>query len=534
MVACKLIIFLSVISTSVWAQSNRYVVFFKDKNNTPYSLSNPEAFLSTKSINRRDHSRIAVTEDDLPVNPSYVSQVKAAGAKTFFRSKWMNAVLVEASPAVIAVIVNLPIVSKIQFVAPGTKLIGGRTKELKIRNSADSPAATRTQLEMLGLDSMHSEGYYGEGITVSVFDSGFPGVNVAQAFQPIFTENRLKMTTDFVANSGNVYQYNQHGTEVFSIIAAQLTNAFEGGAFKASYILFVTEDVSSEYKIEEYNWLFAAEKADSAGTDVIQSSLGYNTFDDASMNYTVANLDGKTAVISKAAAFARDRGIIVVVSAGNEGNNQWHFITPPADVEGVIATGSVNSSLVKSNFSSVGPTADGRTKPDVVALGQGTATILANGSVGSDTGTSLAAPLVTSLVTGLLQAYPQLTPAEIIQAIKLSASKGNSPGPMIGYGIPNYIAIKNYLESNQSGDEVFIYPNPAASTLNLAFKKIPEGIVDLTFYDSQGKLLANPDFSSLDWQNNPVTISLSNLVAGTYLMKVKTASIIKTFRFVKL
>jgi serine protease AprX len=534
MVACRITIFLFIISGSAFAQSNRYVVFFKDKNNTPYSLSSPEAFLSARSLNRRNHSKIAVTSDDLPVNPAYVSQIKTAGAKTFFTSRWMNAVLVEATPTVISNIVALSIVSKIQFVAPGTKLIGGRTKDLKMKNNADSPAATRTQIEMLGLDSMHSEGYYGEGVIVSVFDAGFPGVNVATGFQPIFTENRLKMTMDFISNSGNVFQYYNHGTEVLSVISGELTGSFEGGASKSNFMLFVTEDGSSEYKIEEYNWLFAAEKADSAGTDVIQSSLGYNTFDDPSMNYTYANLDGKTAVISKAAAFARDRGIIIVVSAGNEGASQWHYITPPADVDGVIATGSVNSSGTKSTFSSVGPTADGRIKPDVVALGQGTATILPNGSIGSDSGTSLAAPLVTSLVAGLLQAYPQLTPAEIVQAIKLSASNSNQPSPTIGYGIPNYIAVKNYLESNQSGDEVFIYPNPTSSTLNLAFRKIPEGIVDLTFYDSQGKLLANPGLSSLNWQNNPVTISLSNLAAGTYLMKVKTSSIIKTFRFVKL
>ncbi len=533
--ACRLAFILSIISTSLWAQqSNRYVVFFKDKNNTPYSLSDPGAFLSNKSLYRRAHSKISVTTDDLPVNPSYVSQVKASGAKTFFTSRWMNAVLVEATPTIISTIVSLPIVSNATLVAPGARLIGGRTKQLKIKNGADSPSATQTQIDMLGLDSMHSEGFYGEGILVSIFDAGFPGVNKTTAFQPVFAENRLRLTKDFVSNSDNVYQYDPHGAEVFSVIAGQLDGVFEGGAYKSNYMLFVTEDTSSEYRVEEYNWLFAAEKADSAGTDVIQSSLGYNLFDDASMNYTSANLDGKTAIISKAAAFARDRGIIVVESAGNEGSSSWKFITPPADVDGILAVGSVNSSGIKSTFSSFGPTADGRIKPDVVALGQSTSVILPNGSLGTDSGTSLAAPLVTSLVIGLLQAYPQLTPAEIVQAVKLSADKGNQPNNSLGYGLPNYIAVKHYLESNQSGDDVFIYPNPSASTLNLAFKNIPEGTVDLSFYDSQGKVMATPGINSLDWLSNPVTISLSNLAAGTYLLKVKTSSIIKTFRFVKL
>ncbi|CAN5414653.1 S8 family serine peptidase [soil metagenome] len=533
MAACRLVLILSILSFSVQAQDNRYIVFFKDKNSNPYSIGQPEQFLSARAIARRSHSGVTINKDDLPVTPSYVSQIKSTGAKTFFTSRWMNAVLVEASPTVIDMIALLPTVLRTELVAPGTRLLGGRQKQLKQKNVTTSDEATQTQLQMLGLDTMQSDGFIGDGVLVSILDGGFPGVNTAGSFQSIFLDNRMKLTKDYVTNSGNVYQFDKHGTEVFSVIAAQSIGSFTGGAFKSSYMLFVTEDVTSEYRIEEYNWLFAAEKADSAGTDIIQSSLGYSEFDDSSMDYTAANLDGNTAVVSRAAAFARDRGIIVVVSAGNEGNKSWKFITPPADVDGILAAGAVNSSGQIVGFSSIGPTADGRIKPDVVALGQGTRVILPNGSLGTESGTSLAAPLITSLAAGLIQAYPELSPVEIVQAIRLSANRSDRPSNQYGYGLPNYIAVKNYLESNKSGDEVFIYPNPSSTVLSLAFKNLPEGEIDLSFFDSQGKALSNPALS-LSWLNNPLNISLSNLAPGSYLLKVKTTTMVKTFRFVKL
>ncbi|MBY0433921.1 MAG: S8 family peptidase, partial [Cyclobacteriaceae bacterium] len=346
-------------------------------------------------------------------------------------------------------------------------------------------------------------------------------------------EGRIRMTQDFVRNSPSVFQFDKHGTEVFSVVAAEQNALFNGGAVKADYLLFVTEDVSSEYRVEEFNWLFAAEKADSAGTDVIQSSLGYNLFDDPNMDYKITDLDGKTAVVTRAAAMARDRGIIVVVSAGNEGSNRWRYVTPPADADGILAVGAVNFEFQKAGFSSIGPTADGRIKPDVMALGQSTSVITSNGTLGSASGTSLAAPLVTSLVAGLLQAYPKLRPAEIIQAVKLSASLSAAPNNQMGYGLPHYVAVKNYLESNQSGDDVYVYPNPTGGTLTVAFKKLPESSVALQIFDSLGKVVSAPTVL-LNWLNNPLELPVSSLGPGTYFLQVRTGALNKTFRFVKL
>lgn len=529
----KGLLFLCLVANSVGAQTDRYFISFKDKTGTPHTISQPMTYLSARAMTRRTHSGVVVTSADLPVTPFYVSQIKAAGAKTFFTSRWMNGVLVEASSSVVSSITALPFVLKTELVAHGMKLLGGRQKQFKQKNISGSDEATQTQLQMLGIDKMHTDGFRGEGVMISILDDGFSGTNSAPPFQPVFSDGRVKMMQDFVTNSGNIFQFDDHGTKVFSIIAAQVAGTFTAGADKANYLLFVTEDNSSESRVEEYNWLFAAEKSDSAGADVIQSSLGYNTFDDTQMDYTIANMDGKTTVIARAAGMARDRAIIVVVSAGNEGNKSWQYVTSPADADGILAIGSVNSLGLKANFSSFGPTADGRIKPDVVALGQNVTIIRPDGSLGNDSGTSMSSPLVAGLVAGLVQAFPQLTPAALIQAIKLSASQAAAPDNRLGYGIPNYIAVKNYINSTHLNDAVLIYPNPAASTLMLAFKELPTGSVELTFYDSQGKLLSNP-VSGLDWLNNPLAISVSGLAPGCYFLKIKTPTLESTYRFVKL
>ncbi|HWA35632.1 MAG TPA: hypothetical protein VG737_15930, partial [Cyclobacteriaceae bacterium] len=212
-------VFFLVMCLSAQGQSNRYIVSFKDKNNSPFSVSEPEKYLSERAITRRIRNNVQVVTADLPVNAAYVSQVKATGATTFFTSRWMNAVLVEATPAQIGTIMGFSCVSNAEMVAPGKKLIGGRIKTVKQKNSTASSTATTAQLHMVGLDSMHAEGFLGEGMIISFFDGGFPGVDAAAPFQPIFAENRLMLTQDFVANSGNVYQYDKHGTEVFSIVA---------------------------------------------------------------------------------------------------------------------------------------------------------------------------------------------------------------------------------------------------------------------------------------------------------------------------
>ncbi|MBA4054558.1 MAG: hypothetical protein C0490_07595, partial [Marivirga sp.] len=326
---------------------------------------------------------------------------------------------------------------------------------------------------------------------------------------------------DFVYNSDNVFQYDEHGTEVFSVIAAYQENNFTGGSYEANYQLYVTEDVNTEYRIEEYNWLFAAERADSAGVDVINSSLGYYDFDDTSMNYPKSAMDGKTTVITRAAQFAADRGIIVVCSAGNEGGIAWQIITAPADAEDVLAIASVNSTGQRSGSSSIGPAADGRIKPDVAAMGVNTSVIKPDGTTGSASGTSLSSPLVTSLVAGVWQRYPELSNKEIMDAIRSSASQAANPDNFLGYGIPNFKAIVNYLELTPQENVFEVFPNPIL-TDTFTIKPFDPGQVTscrVELVSSQGQVLYRAD-ANFSWLNRTYTANLSQFVAGMYYLRI--------------
>lgn len=517
------------------AQINQYFVFFKDKAGTPFSISEPSQFLSYRSIERRQKQGIAITEEDLPVNPAYVNQVKSIGTTTYFTSRWWNGVLIEADASIIGNINSLSFVNGSVLVAPGKKNIGGRiqTRKQKKNTSADQPV-NQVQLQQIGLDEMHSLGYSGEGIRIAIFDSGFQGVNVSSPFSLLFAEDRVKQTFNFVNNSSGVYQSDDHGTEVLSVIAANTPGVYTGGAHKAEFVLYLTEDVSSEYRIEEYNWTIAAERADSSGVDVINSSLGYNEFDDQSMDYAKSDLDGEKAVITRAARKAIERGMIVVCSAGNEGGNSWKLVTPPADAEGIIAVGSVTSNRTLSGFSSQGPTADNRLKPDVVAMGSGTSVVKSNGALGNVSGTSLASPLIASLAAGVLQAFPYLNATEIYDAMVNSADQASRPDNLMGYGLPHFRAIKNYIESEQSEEIASVYPNPVTGdSIQIKLKLLPSTPVDITILDAQGRRVEEYSHQ-LNWLNNPLEYDLSKLQAGLYLMRISTGTQIATLKFVKL
>jgi hypothetical protein len=530
-----LLLLILITSAGASAQVNQYFIFFKDKSGTPFSIAQPAQFLSARSIARRQKQSIAFTEEDLPVNPAYANQVRLTGATVYFTSKWWNGVLIEADATTISNVNALPFVIGSVLVAPGKKILGGRiqTKKQKHNTSADQ-LVNQIQLEQIGLDEMHAAGYLGEGIRVAIFDSGFQGVDLSAPFSLLFTENRVKQTFNFVNNSVGVYQSDDHGTEVLSVMAAHTPGIYTGGAIKAEYILYLTEDVSSEYRIEEYNWTIAAERADSAGVDVINSSLGYNQFDDASMDYAKTDLDGKKAVITRAARKANDKGMIVVCSAGNEGGNSWKMVTPPADADGILAVGSVTALGTLSSFSSRGPTADNRTKPDVVAMGSGTSIIRPSGALGNVSGTSVSSPLIASLAAGVWQAFPSLTSTEVYDAIVNSADRAFNPDNLMGYGLPHFRAIKNYIESELSDQIVSIYPNPVTgNSIQIKLKSIVDAPLQIAIFDAQGKL--TEEFSKqITWLNNPMEYDLSKLQAGLYLIQVKAGAQIATLKFVKL
>ena len=515
---------------------DRYMVFFKDKAGSNYTTNQPLSFLSQKAVDRRIKLGVGVSTADIPVSAEYVSDVKETGAEVYFSTRWLNGVLVQCEASLIPSIESLAFVDRVEFVAPQARLTNaGRRKITLKRKNASAGIETKTQLDMVGITQMHTDAFQGEGITIAVFDGGFQGVDTIKAFQHIFLEDRFNESAsyDFVTNSGNVFQFDDHGTQVFSVIAGYIPDAFTGGAMKANFQLYVTEDDFSEHRIEEYNWLFAAERADSAGVDIITSSLGYYDFDIESHNYTKEQMDGETAVSTRAAQLAADRGILVVCSAGNEGTKPWKIITAPADAEDVLAIGNVTAQGILSPSSSRGPTAVGAIKPDLVALGTAVRTIRGNGTLAFSTGTSLSTPLVTSLAAGVWQTHPELTNFEVIEALRRTASNANTPNNDIGYGIPNYIAVVNYFEQNLQPNIFEVLPNPVVDTVTIRpFDPQQISSCSVEVVGADGRIVRK-DTVQFSWLNPSHRANLSHLAPGVYILRVLTGRSKHTFRFVK-
>jgi serine protease AprX len=522
---------------SVEAQVNRYMVFFKDKNNSPYEISQPTSFLSQRSVDRRSKNNVPVTVEDVPVTPAYINQLKSAGATFLYATRWFNGALIQCDASLISSIQNLSSVARVELVAPGSFSPGRQVTSVPSgRQSSTNNVKTTTQLNMLGIDVMHSMNYKGEGVRVAVFDSGFPGVNSFEAFAHM--QDNIIDAFNFVNRQADVYKNDDHGTEVLSVMAGLIPNAFIGGVYNADFCLYITESVPTEYRVEEYQWLFAAERADSAGVDVLNASLGYNTFDDAAMNYAKSQLDGKTAVITRAAKLASEKGIVVVVSGGNEGGNSWQLVTPPADADGIIAAGSVTTVEVKSSFSSIGPTSDGRIKPDLSAMGSATSVIKQTGSPGTASGTSVSSPLLASLAAGLIQANSTASREEIITAMKLTASLANAPNNSLGYGVPDFTAANNFLKvitevKNPLIRNFSVYPNPAWER-KIYLRKHDvrmDGPVSLEIINPVGQSLRQ-QILMLDERGGEAEVSLSDLPEGVLLLRIHHPFGIEIFKIV--
>lgn len=548
MVRIKLIIFflwLGVVGFS-HAQSNRYMIFFTDKQGNGHTVDHPETFLNERAIQRRITQGIEILAEDLPITTAYVQAVRETGATVLYKTKWMNGVLVECTTDQLADIHTLEFVksSDTEFVAPGVTSARQR-KAPKFGTTGVNADITLEQLAMLGIDEMHADGYTGEGVIVAVMDGGFTGVNTQEPFQEIYT-NRINhdVSWNYVTNSSNVYQLSSHGAQVLSVLGVKTlvdANEFSAGAYEATFQLYVTENPAGnfEYRVEEYNWLFAAERADSAGVDIINTSLGYNTFEDESMDYQVADMDGNTAVITRAAQMAASKGIFLVNSAGNSGNDSsWKIITAPADGKDVLAVGNVNQAGQRHNTSSIGPAADGRLKPDVVALGVGVTTINSNGVVASSNGTSFSSPLTAGLVAGLRQRYPNMSRAELMDAIRFSASQAATPDNNLGYGIPHYRAVVNYLEITavepDQTHSLVVRPNPVQDTFTLAPRSSSLVQIDETvMVNAQGRTMTKIDVS-YNWLDHSYAMNIGHFLPGVYFLTVRIGKKYETYKLVKI
>ncbi|WP_246169162.1 S8 family peptidase [Rudanella paleaurantiibacter] len=440
---------IGLVSAGAQAQTDtgRYLVLFRDKANSPFRTTQPEQFLSARAIARRARQAITVTERDLPVNPAYVAQIRQAGAEVLYTSRWLNAALIRTSASTLQRVLALPFVKGLEYGQTiGRARVGasGQTNTAgKFGQVAAEPLPygfSSAQLNQLGLNQLHERGFRGEGQLVAIMDSGFPNANTVSYLRPLVSENRIVATYDFVANNRNVYDDDSHGLNVLSIMAATADNQLYGGAFKASYLLLRTENAATESPIEEAYWLLGAEMADSTGADVINSSLGYTEFDPdfSAVDHTYSQMDGRTTLVSRAAQWAAESGMVVVVSAGNEGASPWRYISAPSDAVDVLAVAATTTGDVRAAFSSFGPAPDGRVKPDVAAIGQGTILGNSSGRIVSGSGTSFSSPLMASFVTTLWQAYPKLTAREIVGVVRRAGHQALNPDSQLGYGIPNF------------------------------------------------------------------------------------------------
>lgn len=431
---------------SVASPRYRFRVYLHTKGEAGYRVDKPEAFLSAEAIARRERMGIVVEADDCPIAPAILDQLAQTGVKPILTSKWMRTVVVESEDyGVEQTLRQLPMVDSVRFVwqgeatAPLDRVESGErlvpTKEPK-----KSPYGYALgQIKLLNGLKLHRAGFRGQGMRVAVIDAGFLNADRMRVFDSL----RLLGTYNVVSPGQSVFAEDEHGTKVLSCLAANAPGWMVGTAPEASYWLIKSEDSRSEYPIEEDYYVAALEFADSVGVAVVSSSLGYYTFDDDSLSYTQADLDGHTAFISRAAHRAAEKGLLLFSSAGNEGNSTWEKITFPADTEGILTVGSMTSQKERSRFSSKGLTADGRIKPDLVALGSGSCVVVGSGEISYGSGTSFATPILAGMGICLWQALPQLSPQELIDLLRQSGSQAERPDAELGYGLPNlYKAYK--------------------------------------------------------------------------------------------
>lgn len=549
-----LIIFI-ILQNLATAQNTKVWVVFKDKTNSKQKNTLPA--LSPISIEKKIKRNIPIDERDYPVTQSYLEELQSKGYTIVATSRWFNAASVKIQEnSDIENLKRLPFVKEIQ---PVKKHFRKKVEEENtsfrkfgsieplafskcndgLRNTFDY-GPSLNQIEMLSGTYLHAQGFTGSGITIAVLDAGFKDVDILNAFDSLRNDNRILGTWDFVSGNDSVYEDNGHGTMVLSCMAAILPGELIGTAPHASYWLLRTEDANAEYIQEEDFWVMAAELADSVGADIINSSLGYTTFDNPSDNHTYASLDGNTTSITKGADIAASKGILVINSAGNSGSSSWLYIGAPADGDSVLAIGAVDANGQRATFSSVGPSADGRIKPNVMAQGQSTVVASLSGGIQIGNGTSFSAPVLAGLAACLWQTKTNASNMEIFKSIEKSAHQYNNPDSLMGYGIPNFQYAQQLLNLKENEDLTKdlvknIYPNP--------FKKHPiieiysryEQPIEIEIFDMQGKniLQQKINFKANGFCKHRIQ-EMESLPSGQYFIKVNSQFLRDTHKVVKI
>lgn len=532
---CSLLLFCIVFTLSVAAQTEYYFyVQFSDKNNSPYSLSNPSAYLSARAIERRNTFEISCDSTDLPVNPSYINQMSIPGIKLHSRSKWMNGVTVLVGDSSLMQQVRaLPFVKWVQY-SGQLNIPKAARKKAKSKATEFNYGATATQINQLNGSHLHARGFMGQNIHIGVLDAGFANVDVNSGFDSLRTQGRLLGTKDIIFPGNNVFAEDYHGAQVLSVMAANLQDQFVGTAPHASYWLIRTEYDPTEYLVETDFWVAGVEFADSVGVDVINSSLAYTVFDDPSMDFSYADMNGKVSRASRVATMAAQKGIVVCNSAGNDGRKSWRYIGSPADAEKIFTVGSVTQTGAPSYFSSFGPSADNRTKPDLCAMGSASSVLSAWGSITTNNGTSFSSPIMAGMLACLLQRYKSFDPHPNLDvfynAVIQSCNLHDAPTTQMGYGIPDFLqaemnlplynAVDKIDDDNDRLVDITVYPDQ----INIR-KRIdnPSENYSASVYSSNGSIVSSTAFN-----NESTFIPTIHLVKGIYAITVTSGKKVQT------
>jgi serine protease AprX len=524
---------------NLYCQDDAYKYFYRiyltDKGDNNTVNFQPRDLLSERALNRREKAGIAVPDfRDLPVFTEYLNQITSLGLTFHCASKWMNTALFKkVDPCDPDILLNLPFVKEIKIVRSPAEKSQCMDKLDFSTYQSDLPPYDQP-INMLNGHIIHNSGFDGKGILIAVLDGGFKNAGIISSLKMLHLRKGVKKTRDFVTNADNVYEYHTHGTAVLSILAGRINDTIEGTAAGADFLLFRTEDTGSEFPVEEDFWIAAAEFADSAGADIITSSLGYSTFDDPLLNYKFTDLDGNSTFITKAADIAASKGILVFSSAGNERNKEWIRILAPSDGDSVMSVGAVDGNGTIAIFSSAGPSSDGRIKPDNSTMGVSVTVQTAGNSVSRSNGTSFSCPVLSGMTACLMQAVPDATNTEIIDALHSSSDRFNKPDSLYGYGIPDMALALTKIQDlhTETPDNATVAgPNPTTGEIEVTFKEPPEKLI-IEIFTSSGARIYRKDFK--EYAGRTIRISVLNKTnEGLYFVRLMTVTGVYLHKIIK-
>ncbi len=422
------------------------LVYLKDKP----EISNERLIkkFSPVSVERRVRQSLDFDESDYPISEKYIDSIKNEGYKVVSHSKWLNALLVEfdkKSEDEPSQLLQYGFVIDYQFL--GGKV---RTENYRIKNSEQEVQEDRylrdLSYKLIGLDTLHKLGYHGRGIRIAILDAGFSGVNEVSAFRHLYTQKQIQETLNFWDNSRDVYYDTEHGTKVLSLLSVNNGDEITGSAAQADFFLFKTEVPVIEHPLEEFFYLKALEYCDSIGVDIVNASIGYNYFDDKSYNYRQSDLYTGCALSTKASEYAAGKGMLIVTSAGNEGNLRWKEVTFPADAQDIIAVGVTNLTGKAVSYASYGRDSLNLNRPNLAAPGHKVYTVGANGTHALSYGSSYAVPLISGAAACVWQKYPRLKVKELITVMEQTAQDFDCPDSQKGYGLPDLRKLLKVME----------------------------------------------------------------------------------------